>query len=487
MVVPARAGIFPRRSRRRPPRRSRPRTRGDLPDFQPVSPRSSTSSPHARGSSAARHASWRVCLVVPARAGLFRPARRAARREPGRPRTRGDLPDDAAHAADVETSSPHARGSSVPHRRPQAVDAVVPARAGIFPPYRTARGAPRCRPRTRGDLPVAGSIMPASHRSSPHARGSSHLGRGAGGGDGVVPARAGIFPDRARDRRAGCRRPRTRGDLPFSAAPNAANTASSPHARGSSQRQRELVSADHVVPARAGIFLPYGVTENAPTRRPRTRGDLPVVHALILDTGASSPHARGSSVGQPGRSGVPAVVPARAGIFRRRTRGAIAGRSRPRTRGDLPCTARAHDAGSLSSPHARGSSCLTSLWLVPIWVVPARAGIFPGSSGPRVAGRRRPRTRGDLPSSGPRGLSSISSSPHARGSSELLPAGRVPGDVVPARAGIFRRAAAGPAPELCRPRTRGDLPRGGTEDITLEMSSPHARGSSLLDGAEVTW
>ncbi len=194
---------------------------------------------------------------------------------------------------------------------------------------------------------------------------------------------------------------------------------------------------------------------------------------------ASSPHARGSSLtwgcGETGS----VVVPARAGIFpcppqlsRRRC-------CRPRTRGDLPLGDSYAGKANGSSPHARGSSHVRRLAREHGVVVPARAGIFPWSVRGRRSARRRPRTRGDLPTSSAAARRSAGSSPHARGSSVVEAVHGRRQRVVPARAGIFLSGTRVRPGHGCRPRTRGDLPITVSVPVLVAGSSPHARGSSL--------
>ncbi len=177
-----------------------------------------------------------MAAVVPARAGIFLISFRIVDGRLRRPRTRGDLPTPATPHWPTPTSSPHARGSSVVQVAGRGGHDVVPARAGIFPLVARQRRQPGGRPRTRGDLPSPSSWRRRPLPSSPHARGSSRHPVDRHGRCGVVPARAGIFRGRGPGRCApGCR-PRTRGDLPANIPPRARATTSSPHARGSSEQ-----------------------------------------------------------------------------------------------------------------------------------------------------------------------------------------------------------------------------------------------------------
>ncbi len=253
-------------------------------------------------------------------------------------------------------SSPHARGSSRRRRRAAGADGVVPARAGIFPDWREVQLPWWSRPRTRGDLPGPAPPPRWPPWSSPHARGSSRRDIRPLRDDDVVPARAGIFRRSWDDPRQRSGRPRTRGDLPHAGPGGRARRMSSPHARGSSRARDAMDRAAQVVPARAGIFPPSNSFLPRCQGRPRTRGDLPAKQTIRHSVAASSPHARGSSHRERAKRGDAVVVPARAGIFRS-TAGTDCGSGcRPRTRGDLPTNTARVETQKGSSPHARGSS-----------------------------------------------------------------------------------------------------------------------------------
>ncbi len=339
----------------------------------------------------------------------------------------------------VAVSSPPARGSSQPPGATDGGAVVVPARAGIFPGLPRAPQGWVSRPRPRGDLPIAGHGRIVHVRSSPPARGSSvrvkprHFLRR------VVPARAGIFPPARTSQRFAVGRPRPRGDLP---------------GRGFSGLLRS-----YVVPACAGIFLASSGRHSGPGRRPRPRGDLPGRVADRLADVRSSPPARGSSPPCTGRPGCPAVVPARAGIFPRAGCPGPGIPGRPRPRGDLPRDSRQAGSHAPSSPPARGSSRVSRPARAPPPVVPARAGIFPARSGAYAWAPSRPRPRGDLPYVTRCSHLVRQSSPPARGSSGCPQHLVALGEVVPARAGIFRVERVRDGRVSGRPRPRGDLPQ----------------------------
>ena len=437
-VVPARAGVFPVFAPAAPASMCRPRPRGGLPADGTLAKWSTTSSPPARGSSPLRGA---PCSGL---TGRSRRARGSSRL--------------VVLARRVRNSSPPARGSSEFERGSTAGSPSSPPARGSS--LLAAIGA-ICRwgrPRPRGGLPGQASCKARSPASSPPARGSSHVCGGLGRRRLVVPARAGVFPIPQSRPRTGCRRPRPRGGLPscrrsahhlevrrprprgglpYGPPANARARRSSPPARGSSAREalpdvfRAVVPAraglplaEHgssptavssppargssgcgyvgvggevVVPARAGVF-PMWLTRSAlPPRRPRPRGGLPLRETAALDT-CRRPRPRGGlPLRLPGARRQRGVVPARAGVFRGRSRSAGAARSRPRPRGGLPRQTTAFTTGSGSSPPARGSSQTPACERWCVRSRPRPRGGFRPTCRPTPSWSRRPRPRGGLP------------------------------------------------------------------------------------------
>ncbi len=273
------------------------------------------SSPPARGSSLRQTRGDGGEQVVPARAGIFPHLHRLCPGRGGRPRPRGDLPRPWPLTKTRRSSSPPARGSSRRSWPAGCSSGVVPARAGIFPAPRVSCSPGWSRPRPRGDLPAHGPPGPAPGESSPPARGSSWPAAAPASRPSVVPARAGIFPATTNAPETLRSRPRPRGDLPLMRGPRRRKAKSSPPARGSSPVHGARVQGDGVVPARAGIFRYASQGWTSVESRPRPRGDLPAVALTRAVPAGSSPPARGSSRGVTGRELPEVVVPARAGIF----------------------------------------------------------------------------------------------------------------------------------------------------------------------------
>ncbi len=202
---------------------------------------------------------------------------------------------------------------------------------------------------------------------------------------------------------------------------------------------------------------------------------------------ASSPHPRGCSHPGAGTTGASLVVPAPAGVFRRAARTPRRSRRRPRTRGGVPSDLAASGYPLGSSPHPRGCSVGRDHGPDHLEVVPAPAGVFPGVTCDVNAGGRRPRTRGGVPGIIDLTIAKDRSSPHPRGCSLQLcevEPGKV---VVPAPAGVFPGPSPVPARCGCRPRTRGGVPAVADAPDDRHASSPHPRGCSLDALPPETW
>ncbi len=210
--------------------------------------------------------------------------------------------------------------------------------------------------------------------------------------------------------------PRTRGAVPRQQQFDDREAYCSPHARGCSRARGATGRGRRLLPARAGLFPTAEPRPAAAAAAPRTRGAVP------------------HWAPRPDKSIM--LLPARAGLFPRRTR-CRPRAAAPRTRGAVPCSAGRVDAGEDCSPHARG--CSQQLPCVPPVpaLLPARAGLFPAtSSRPRTA-RSAPRTRGAVPQLCELVQAVTGCSPHARGCSQQAADGGLRPALLPARAGLF--------------------------------------------------
>jgi hypothetical protein len=129
---------------------------------------------HTRGWSDVVAGRVGVAGVVPAYAGVVRPAATGRSRSAGRPRIRGGGPNNVGNLTGATASSPHTRRWPAARAGSSPVQSVVPAPAGVVRPGSRPPTVRTRRPRTRG------VVRPArrgrrSRGIVPHTRGwSSH-------------------------------------------------------------------------------------------------------------------------------------------------------------------------------------------------------------------------------------------------------------------------------------------------------------------------
>ena len=151
-LIPACAGSTRGGLRPRPGTAAHPRMRGEHGGRLIGQSGQPGSSPHARGARSAGHVAWVDKGLIPACAG-----------------STGSI---LGRCAVLDGSSPHARGALTDRRPHLRHNGLIPACAGsttISTPYRRVTGA---HPRMRGEHSLKCTVSPASHGSSPHARGA---------------------------------------------------------------------------------------------------------------------------------------------------------------------------------------------------------------------------------------------------------------------------------------------------------------------------
>ena len=255
---------------------------------------------------------------------------------------------------------------------------------------------------------------------------------------------------------------------------------SSPRTRGCSAPRTGHSRQRWVVPAHAGVFLATGSAPPPRYSRPRARGGVPLAARSWLPPSWSSPRTRGCS-----SSGVNSrrswrVVPAHAGVFRRRSPAPCRSTCRPRARGGVPYGLGDTRLDAQSSPRTRGCSEIDPDEDVCAEVVPAHAGVFRMSGCGPAAPARRPRARGGVPKQGVTDNDTIGSSPRTRGCSSVCRAACCACSVVPAHAGVFLSPTPRSARCWGRPRARGGVPKTRAAGVRIAESSPRTRGCSTM-------
>ncbi len=412
-LLPARAGMVPPRPLRRPRPGPAPRTRGDGPLLPAALYSTRPCSPHARGwSRRQREAGLRIGLL-PARAGMAPRRSPSSGTTRPAPRTRGDGPSSRASRAQFTHCSPHARGWPPPPLKRPTTCGLLPARAGMVPPPWISQTWRQPAPRTRGDGPCAIMSPYGVTVCSPHARGWSLVLLAIPEGFTLLPARAGMVPYGG-DRLERCTpAPRTRGDGPAKMGHPSQGLICSPHARGWSREVRSGGRRPRLLPARAGMVPATASWRSRPSSAPRTRGDGPRTMTATTAITACSPHARGWSHHGLAGAGRQDLLPARAGMVQGRAARRDGIHPAPRTRGDGPDAADAYTLVRICSPYPRGWSQLVLGLQGADPLLPARAGMVP-SPAPATSGRPAPLTRGDGPRARQKTEADVGCSPQPR-------------------------------------------------------------------------
>ena len=231
---------------------------------------------------------------------------------------------------------------------------IIPARAGFTEGPPAAVPARRDHPRSRGVYRPQRQALHQRGGSSPLARGLHPAGPGLLGAGGIIPARAGFTPCCGPTPTRSWDHPRSRGVYTGARVPVCPPTGSSPLARGLPGLAVGDRAAVGIIPARAG-FTQRGVQNlaGAPDH-PRSRGVYGAEAPAPFQTSGSSPLARGLRKALAAIVVPVRIIPARAGftvIGPTRTRRPT---DHPRSRGVYPLPTRPPSESAGSSPLARG-------------------------------------------------------------------------------------------------------------------------------------
>ena len=211
-------------------------------------------SPRTRGCSGATGGVWKLTVVFPAHAGMFRraPCRFIC---PSRfPRARGDVPSSNPVCRPTNSFSPRTRGCSAPKIAAALKDYVFPAHAGMFRRSLPNASQSKCFPRARGDVPRLYVGAKRCWLFSPRTRGCSLTQPMTEEMPEVFPAHAGMFRSSPAGLPYDMRFPRARGDVPFSPGVVEVIRGFSPRTRGCSWNTTTPITQTFVFPAHAGMF-----------------------------------------------------------------------------------------------------------------------------------------------------------------------------------------------------------------------------------------
>ncbi len=252
---------------------------------------------------------------------------------------------------------------------------------------------------------------------------------------------------------------------------------SSPHARGTQAIIQLNTAFSRFIPACAGNAPRPTTRSSLPAVHPRMRGERSRIRAGRGYAPGSSPHARGThrTIDWPTSCG--RFIPACAGNACAPSSPLSDASVHPRMRGERWSFGQWIDQQVGSSPHARGTRLASERMERPARFIPACAGNASPSRAdadwiavhPRMRGERADRDGADLADHG--------SSPHARGTPRLDQVRGGRRRFIPACAGNAPTRNAPPMPRPVHPRMRGERSLAEQQDLVVDGSSPHARGT----------
>ncbi len=237
-----------------------------------------------------------------------------------------------------------------------------------------------------------------------------------------IPARAGNRCRSAPQSRRRPVHPRTSGEQVETERGASGGQGSSPHERGTDYAMRSLPLPARFIPARAGNRWPCRWRCAQPAVHPRTSGEqsrrsscgcrptgssphergtvtanvmqgqigrfIPAragnsiqAHIALKHPSGSSPHERGTGVQKQRSASRRRFIPARAGNRQRRERRQVVCAVHPRTSGEQATPGRGRKAGDGSSPHERGTEQVVESHGAYRRFIPARAGNRDTSTG----------------------------------------------------------------------------------------------------------
>ena len=313
---------------------------------------------------------------------------------PDHPRSRGVYVLVRPGAAEPDGSSPLARGLLTQRLYAEALDGIIPARAGFTRTRDRAPTESRDHPRSRGVYRVPRGAGSASPGSSPLARGLPDEDYAAALDDGIIPARAGFTLRRGVAHVTLMDHPRSRGVYVQSLLQGDCEPGSSPLARGLPMAIHPWSASTGIIPARAGFTCTAPAAPSWGADHPRSRGVYRPRPQKRTRRPGSSPLARGLLSGLLGSHSPVRIIPARAGFTELEEISRVCRRDHPRSRGvySAPDPARWERRGS--SPLARGLHSVAGQCDRSDRIIPARAGFTTPTSRSRSPRSDHPRSRG---------------------------------------------------------------------------------------------
>ena len=313
------------------------------------------SSPHARGTLLRNSFPLLRPGIIPACAGNTRRHTHADRTARDHPRMRGEHLDQRLHERRRTGSSPHARGTRLRATSRRSESGIIPACAGNTDVNSLYPWAMRDHPRMRGEHCCFSPGISGVPGSSPHARGTQIYGVRCAPMLGIIPACAGNTHARTCARLRAKDHPRMRGEHSGNAYGEIVHLGSSPHARGTPNKEGTNGRRPGIIPACAGNTQVLSEYETSSGDHPRMRGEHDDRVVLRRVDQGSSPHARGTLGDLRAREAGQGIIPACAGNTPPISKTCWCNGDHPRMRGEHFKALSTAVAKLGSSPHARGT------------------------------------------------------------------------------------------------------------------------------------
>ncbi len=335
---------------------------------------------------------------------------------------------------------------------------VLPAQAGVDRRWRAACGITARAPRAGGGGPARSPGTDHQRRCSPRRRGWTDGAELPAWWAAVLPAQAGV--DRQMPGPAAMihSAPRAGGGGPPTPPPSSAPMACSPRRRGwtvpdragpllleCSPRRRgwtghgaDHLSHDHVLPAQAGVDRRRRACPGGSRCAPRAGGGGPASTPPQRPQAACSPRRRGWTGRRLCHHQAGPVLPAQAGVDRTSLRRRAIGSRAPRAGGGGPPQRRPRPRPATCSPRRRGWTETRLQRSLTLQVLPAQAGVDRGERPGRRLPFRAPRAGGGGPRTRTSTGARLRCSPRRRGWTARALGQQVRRLVLPAQAGVDR-------------------------------------------------
>ena len=247
--------------------------------------------------------------------------------------------------------------------------------------------------------------------------------------------------------------------------------------RGTHREQGRGCARPGIIPAYAGNTLPRSRLVSAVWDHPRICGEHDGSNADALMHRGSSPHMRGTQIRAVLLLPHGGIIPAYAGNTRSRHRALLNDGDHPRICGEHFPQTRIDDFKQGSSPHMRGTRGGTQRARIPVGIIPAYAGNTPSRPHISAQSRDHPRICGEHCEYAHKWGVRKGSSPHMRGTLDVITQIFLAKGIIPAYAGNTVRSAIHAFYPRDHPRICGEHNSEGYQRSRRQGSSPHMRGT----------